>query len=434
MFPEHPLAFDAPTEAETTLRNDATEPLAGPASEEQQLQPGTVLESRFRVVRLVGRGGMGEVYEAVDGALGTRVALKTMRLGQWSNDERVQRFRSEILLARKISHPNVCRVFELHVGGPGEPPLFLSMELLEGETLCDRLRREGHLAEPAARALVAQIASGLAAAHAEGVVHRDLKPSNIMLVPVHGGGERAVVTDFGIARPTDGLPSGSMTWDGPVGTPAYMAPEQACGGDATPATDLYSLGVLMYELTSGSLPCPGDTPQAIAFEPLWGSWPERRSSTPRTSKRWRELIRWCLAKDPARRPQSAEAFLRALRPETRPRRWASRRVLWGLALTSAAFAAVTVALRFGPGAPGSPLAGCLHRAAGGRETRPGEAARTDRGGGGRSREHHWGSPARHPLGAPGDVPRAVARALGGHACIAPRTAPGSRTESLRAHR
>jgi serine/threonine protein kinase len=110
---------------------------------------------------------MGEVYEAVDGALGTRVALKTMRFGQWSNEDRLQRFRSEILLARKITHPNVCRVFELHLGGPGEPPLFLSMELLEGETLSDRLRRDGLLAERAATALVVQIAAGLAAAHAE---------------------------------------------------------------------------------------------------------------------------------------------------------------------------------------------------------------------------------------------------------------------------
>ena len=134
--------------------------------------------------------------------------MKTVRLEPGSTEARLQRFRREILLARRISHPNVSRVFELHLENPGEPPLFLSMELLEGETLAERLRRDGPLPEPVARELVTQIASGLAAAHREGVLHRDLKPSNVMLVPVHGGSERAVVTDFGIARAMDGLPGG----------------------------------------------------------------------------------------------------------------------------------------------------------------------------------------------------------------------------------
>jgi tetratricopeptide (TPR) repeat protein len=222
------------------------------------------------------------------------------------------------------------------------------MELLEGETLSDRLRREGRLAEPAAAPLVAQIASGLAAAHAEGVVHRDLKPSNVMLVPVHGGGERAVVTDFGIARAADGFTSGT-TWEGPLGTPAYMAPEQATGGPVTPATDLYSLGVLMYELTTGTLPPASDTTRTGAFKLLGGSSLGRRRPTPRASKRWRELIRWCLVEDPAQRAQSAEALLRALQPGARSQRWPFRKVLWALALTSAALAAVMIAPRFGQG-------------------------------------------------------------------------------------
>jgi hypothetical protein len=142
---------------------EGTDPLGAPAQE--ALPTGTVLESRFRVVRMLGRGGMGEVYEAVDVALGARIAVKTVRLEPGSTEARLQRFRREILLARKISHPNVCRVFELHLGSPGEPPLFLSMELLEGETLAERLRKDGPLPEPVARELVTQIASGVAAAH-----------------------------------------------------------------------------------------------------------------------------------------------------------------------------------------------------------------------------------------------------------------------------
>lgn len=129
----------------------------------------------------------------------------------------------------------------MHVGAPDEPPLFLSMELLEGETLAERLRREGPIAEPGATELLSQVAAGLAAAHKEGVLHRDLKPSNVMLVPVHGGGERAVVTDFGIAQAMDGRQA-AMTWDGPAGTPAYMAPEQMTGWELTPVTDLAGSG------------------------------------------------------------------------------------------------------------------------------------------------------------------------------------------------
>jgi serine/threonine protein kinase len=189
-------------------------------------------------------------------ALGTSVALKTVRLEHAANESALHRFRREILLARKIAHPNVCKVFELHVGGVGEPPVFLSMELLEGETLAERLRKEGRLDEGVARRIVLQIASALGAAHGEGVVHRDLKPGTVMLVPVHGGGERAVVTDFGIAHAAGALSDATTTLEGPLGTPAYMAPEQVTGGAVTPATDLYCLGVLMYELTTGTLPSP----------------------------------------------------------------------------------------------------------------------------------------------------------------------------------
>ncbi|HVP60938.1 MAG TPA: serine/threonine-protein kinase, partial [Myxococcaceae bacterium] len=340
MQSDRPPGIDAPTELNPSPLMHGTEPLAVPPPTGQQLESGTLLEGRFRIVRMLGRGGMGEVYEAVDLALGARVALKTVRLEQAANERALHRFRREILLARKIAHPNVCKVFELHVGGPGEPPVFLSMELLEGETLADRLRREGRLDEDVARGLVLQVASALGAAHAEGVVHRDLKASNVMLVPVQGGGDRAVVTDFGIAHAAGAFSDATTTWEGPLGTPAYMAPEQVTGGAVTPATDLYCLGVLMYELTTGSLPFTGGSPAEVAHRRLDAEPPDPRDSTPGLSKRWSELVRWCLAKDPTQRPQTAEALRRALEGKARPYRRLSRRRLVALGLVAALALAV----------------------------------------------------------------------------------------------
>jgi len=352
MPPERRIETGSPTEVVAPPLTEGTEPLGAPAQE--ALPTGTVLESRFRVVRMLGRGGMGEVYEAIDVALGTRIAVKTVRLEPGSTEVRLQRFRREILLARRVSHPNVSRVFELHLGNPGEPPLFLSMELLEGETLAERLRRDGPLPEPVARELVTQIASGLAAAHREGVLHRDLKPSNVMLVPGHDGSERAVVTDFGIARAMDGLPA-ATTWDGPIGTPAYMAPEQVAGRELSPATDLYSLGVLMTEMATGTLPASphpadGSDGAAAPLEPGIGKPPAHYGRS------WKQLCRWCLEIDPSRRPQSAEAFLRALRHRAPPLRRPMQRLLLSVALVMAALGGIVVVIhRAAPDQPGPPL-------------------------------------------------------------------------------
>jgi tetratricopeptide (TPR) repeat protein len=255
---------------------------------------------------------MGEVYEATDTGLGTRVALKTVRLDQAANERTLQRFRREILLARKIGHPNVCRVFELHLGGPGEPPVFLTMELLEGETLAERLRRKGRLPESEANKIVLNILSALLAAHGEGVVHRDLKASNVMIVPVPGAGERAVVTDFGIAHALGSFSDVTATLDPIIGTPAYMAPEQVTGGAVTPATDLYALGVMMFEMTSGRLPFSGDTPLALASSRLQSSPPSLRRTIPGVSRAWSDATAWCLEREPGRRPKSADAVVAVL--------------------------------------------------------------------------------------------------------------------------
>ena len=225
---------------------------------------GDLVSGRFRVVRFIARGGMGEVYEAEDLELGERVALKTIR-EDIAADERVnQRFRREVQLARKITHPNVCRIFDLfqhQFAGPreGTPPvLFVTMELLTGETLAQRLKREGPMTAEQARPIVAQMAAALSAAHAADIVHRDFKSSNVVLLPPARAWDppRAVVTDFGLAYSVSDSTKGvTLSGSGDLlGTPDYMAPEQVEGGPVTPATDVYALGIVLYEMVTGVRP------------------------------------------------------------------------------------------------------------------------------------------------------------------------------------
>src|ERR1051326_442440 len=198
--------------------------------------PGAVIASRYRIVALLGRGGMGEVYRADDLRLGQPVALKFIDVG--SDAQSVENLYHEVRVARQVSHPNVCRVHDV-VEADGHR--FLAMEYVDGEDLASLLRRIGRL--PAAKAIdvTREIASGLGAAHDRGVIHRDLKPANVMI----DGSGHAHVTDFGLA-------SLAGTDDGRIaGTPAYMAPEQVAGGPVTPRTDVYALGLLMYELFTG---------------------------------------------------------------------------------------------------------------------------------------------------------------------------------------
>jgi serine/threonine protein kinase len=218
---------------------------------------GGVVASRFRILRFVGRGGMGEVYEALDSTLRTRVALKTLRAGSPEAGERLARLKREVVLARQVSHPNVCRMFEFfeQSSGDAEPDAFITMEFLEGETLQARLKRVGPMNKAEGLPLLEQMADGLEAIHAQGIVHRDFKSSNVMLVPSPEG-LRAVVTDFGIAHREgvgETLTGGSVV----VGTPAYMAPEVRAGEEATVRSDVYAFGVVACELLAGQLPVNG---------------------------------------------------------------------------------------------------------------------------------------------------------------------------------
>src|SRR5262245_2631355 len=211
------------------MSSDAT-PAPAPSVKHPQVAVGTPLAGRYRIVRFIAAGGMGEVYEAEDLMLGTGIALKTIRPDVAAPGPALDRFRRETLLARRVTHPNVCRIFDLgqHSSSGSSPDLiFLTMELLSGETLQQLLQRHGPLTVREALPLVVQMASALAAAHDAGVVHRDFKPANIMLVPAPSPAAppRMVVTDFGVAWAAGSSLNSITGTNELVGTPAYMAPE-----------------------------------------------------------------------------------------------------------------------------------------------------------------------------------------------------------------
>jgi Tol biopolymer transport system component len=281
-------------------------PAAGPAL----LSPGEILASRFRIERFLGRGGMGEVYEAFDLDLRAPVALKTIRPDLAANEQAMERFRREITLARQVTHPNMCRTFDLgrHLERAATLQIaFLTMELLAGETLEDRLARDGRLGVAEAGEIAGQVAEALAAAHAVGVVHRDLKPGNVILQK-RGEGWRAVVTDFGLACLTGEAPAAEPgTEEVVVGTAAYMSPEQAEGREVSPASDVYSFGLVLYEMVTGHRARPGTTLAAGAE----GLVPAR-DLVPDLDPAWDAAIDRCLEREPGRRFSSPLDVARAL--------------------------------------------------------------------------------------------------------------------------
>ncbi len=263
--------------------------------------PGAVLAGRYRIVALLGKGGMGEVYRADDLTIGQQVALKFLPERIASHPAAVERFRNEVRIARQVSHPNVCRVYDV---GEAEGQIFLSMEYVDGENLASLLRRIGRLPGDKALEIARGLCAGLAAAHAKGVLHRDLKPGNVML----DGRGQLLLTDFGLAG-IAGAIAGTEVRDG---TPAYMAPEQLAGEEVTVKSDLYSLGLVLYEIFTGKVPFQSDT--------LGGLLRARRETPPTSpSTVVRDLdpavervILRCLEPDPMRRPGSALSVAAAL--------------------------------------------------------------------------------------------------------------------------
>ncbi|MBZ0113404.1 MAG: protein kinase [Thermoanaerobaculia bacterium] len=289
---------------------------------------GEQVGGRYRIVRFLAEGGMGAVYEAEDEELGGRVALKAILPELGYRSTAVGRFRREILLSRKVTHPCVCRVFDVgkHVSeSRGLEILFLTMELLSGETLSEKLKRDGAMTQDEALPIISKVASALQAAHDAGVIHRDLKASNVMLEPT-GDGVRAVITDFGLSRSIFGEERGDLTQSGHmVGTPAYAAPEQIAGRPPTPACDIYSLGLVLYEMLVGWLPYADESPYMVAIQRLQGDpLPMPSDRGIEVHPRWEQAIQRCLSIEPERRFEQPLDLIAALDPEAtlpeRPRR------------------------------------------------------------------------------------------------------------------
>jgi serine/threonine protein kinase/tetratricopeptide (TPR) repeat protein len=284
---------------------------------------GALVAGRYRVVRFIAEGNRGEVYEAEDLLLREHIALKTLRPEHASRPEVLKQFKRELRLARRVTHPNVCRVFDLgeHRGGAGPDSrsravTFLTMELLQGETLREYVGRHGRIPPEQFLPLAEQMASALDAAHMARIIHRDFKSGNVVLLPSPNSpaSPRVVVTDFGLAlaatRDEDSLDSGSGAF---IGTPSYMSPEQVEGLRVSPASDLYSFGVVLYEMVTGRLPFVGKTPLATARQRLHEAPPPPRTWAPELKPGWDTVLLRCLARKPRDRFATAAEIIAALR-------------------------------------------------------------------------------------------------------------------------
>src|ERR1700687_6224300 len=207
---------------------------------EGRFLPGRLVAGRYRIIALLGKGGMGEVYRADDLTLGQAVAMKFLPDEAAGDEGLLERFRNEVRMARRVSHPNVCRVYDV---GEVDGHTFFTMEYVDGEDLASLLRRIGRLPPDKALEIARQLCAGLAAAHTKDVLHRDLKPANIML----DGRGQVVITDFGLAGVADDIRGAEVR----SGTPAYMAPEQLAGKEVSTRSDIYGLGLVLYEVFSG---------------------------------------------------------------------------------------------------------------------------------------------------------------------------------------
>ncbi|HEY0715709.1 MAG TPA: serine/threonine-protein kinase, partial [Polyangia bacterium] len=313
---------------------------------------GTLVASRYEITRFVARGGMGEVYQATDRFLSHVVALKTLASTSLDDLRAIARLKDEVTLARRVSHPNVCRILEfgLHndpIALPGTLPLpFLTMDFLEGETLGQRIRRSGAMSTASTRTLLAQLIAGLEAIHAAGIVHRDFKSDNVLLVPSGPGKERAVVMDLGLARALDVEPR-SLTGGIVVGTLDYMAPEQIDGARPTPAFDVYALGVVIYEMLTGRTPFADTGGLGAAVRKL-SMKPMRPSRAGAPTDVWDDLVLRCLERAPGKRFTSVTAVgeaLRALPLVERQRRQLPARYLRGALMVTAMAGAVGGSVR-----------------------------------------------------------------------------------------
>ena len=264
------------------------------------LQPGSTLGGRYEILDQLGEGGMGAVYKARDTAVDRLIALKLIRPDLAGNPAILQRFTQELVLARQVTHRNVVRIYDL---GEADGLKFITMEYVEGKDLRSMLREQGKFAVPEAVSITEQILAGLQAAHAEGVIHRDLKPGNIMRDPQG----RIVVMDFGLARTQggDGMTQTGMM----VGTMEYMSPEQAQAQPVDVRSDLYTVGLIVYELLSGNTPFKADSALASLLKRTQERAVPVSQVEQSVPKQLSTIVSKCLERDPAERYQSAQAIL-----------------------------------------------------------------------------------------------------------------------------
>ncbi len=289
------------TSADTALMPAPTTPLSSSSSvDEGRFLPGTVLTGRYRIAGLLGRGGMGEVYRATDLTLGQAVALKFLPESLARDERALARFYNEVRIARQVTHPNVCRVYDI---GQVEGQHYISMEFVDGEDLSSLLRRIGRLPVDKAIDTARKLCAGLAAAHERGVLHRDLKPANIMI----DGRGQVIIMDFGLAGLSDQLQG-----DVRSGTPAYMSPEQLAGTEVTVKSDIYALGLVLYELFTGKRAFEATSMVELMDLQQRGSPLSLTTLVKELDPAVERIILRCLAPDPRQRPPSALGIAAAL--------------------------------------------------------------------------------------------------------------------------
>jgi hypothetical protein len=290
------------TSAETAFVTAAPAPLSHSSAsvDEGRFLPGTMLAGRYRIAGLLGRGGMGEVYRATDLTLGQAVALKFLPASLVRDERALARFYNEVRIARQVTHPNVCRVHDI---GQVEGQHYISMEYVDGEDLASLLRRIGRLPVDKAVETARKICAGLAAAHDRGVLHRDLKPANIML----DRRGQVIIMDFGLAGLSD-----QVRGDARSGTPAYMAPEQLAGTDVSVKSDIYALGLVLYELFTGKQAFHAVTLAELMDLQQRGAPVSLTTLVKEVDPAVERVILRCLSPDPKQRPGSALSVAAAL--------------------------------------------------------------------------------------------------------------------------
>lgn len=322
-----------------------TETDDSPASNSYTLAVEDTVASRYRILRRIGHGGMGEVYEALDTELDERVALKTLTLTRLDSASAINRFKQEIKLARRVTHASVCKLFEFGFHNRATPRgteviPFITMEFIEGQSLNEAMHERSAFKMADAKMLLLQLLEGLAALHDTGVVHRDLKPHNVLLVSKQEDPLRVVLIDFGLARIMNARPGSLSGANVFAGSFEYASPEQLRGENVTAKSDLYSLGVVAFEILTGHRPFSGTDSLAEATQRLTEA-PKRLEDFGVISREWQDFIARCLERSPDDRFVSARAAAAAV--SALPSRETDKRLMVWPRLALAALACATLA-------------------------------------------------------------------------------------------